>query len=81
MNYSSYRPKQLTVDKLDSMMSFMFESNGNIGWFASIILAVKMALCLAYLIARNKLVDIEMQIIKQEYERDQKKKHDDLNKT
>ena len=75
-DYTRYRPKGISIDRLDQLAGFVFEGNAPSYWGA-LIAAIKLSVAIAYLIARKMLVDSEMLIEKQQYEQDEHRKTDD----
>lgn len=79
-DYTRYRPKGITVERLDQLASFVFEGNAP-GTLGAIIAAIKLSVAIAYITARRIMVDHELLIIKQQYEVDQNTHiGDDLNR-
>lgn len=66
-DYSSYQNPGLTVAQLDSLATAVFAPSGT-GTFAMIFGCIKLAVAIAYIFARAKMVDEQMLIAKQQYE-------------
>ena len=76
-DYEKYKSKHLTVTQLDFYMScIMMESSGTWG---SIMAAIKLVVFGAYYWTRCKLVDVQMEIDKQEFEQTLAHEHDNDN--
>ena len=80
LDYTRYRPKSISVERLDQLASFVFEGNSP-GTLGAIIAALKLSVALAYITARRVMISDELLIIKQQYEIDQNNRiGDDLNR-
>ena len=79
-DYSKYRPRGISVERLDQLASFVFEGNAP-STLGAIIAAIKLAVAIAYITARKIMIDNELLIAKQQYEVDQNNRiGDDLNR-
>lgn len=70
--YKDLRPPSVPLERLDQWMeSLMDPAQAKLGWLGIIFVALKIILVVLYLIARQKLIDAQMEYEKQKYERDQ----------
>ena len=79
-DYTKFRPKGISVERLDQLADFVFNGNApsNLG---AIIAAIKLAVAIAYITARRIMISDEMEIAKQQYEVSQGAQiGDDLNR-
>lgn len=67
-DYTRYKTPGITIEQLDSMAAAFFNPNGTTGWVTIIWAAIKLIVALAYIWARFKLVDTQLEIEKQQYE-------------
>lgn len=66
--YADLRPTAITSAQLDQMMAFVMDSGG--GVVGAVIGGVKIAVVMAYMIARDRLQAAEADYKKQLYERE-----------
>lgn len=67
IDWKKYKMSGLSVTQLDDMMKFTMNS-GTTGWFAVIIMGIKIIIISKYLHARKELLENEIFIAKQEFE-------------
>jgi hypothetical protein len=66
-DYTKYRSRAITVEKLDQLAEFVFADTGT-STISMIFTGIKLALALAYLSARTIMIDKEQAIARQIYE-------------
>lgn len=76
-DYIKYKQERLTVERLDSLMDFIMASDSST--FGKIMTVVKLVVAFAYIYTRNKLIDNELLIYKQQLEQDLPAQHDEDN--
>lgn len=67
-DYIKYQTKGISVDQLDMLAKSVFSADGGTNWLSAIWGGLKLGFAIAYIFARAKLVDEQMQIEKQQYE-------------
>jgi hypothetical protein len=66
-DYTAYNNPGLTVQQLDALATAVFAPTGT-GTFAMIFGSIKLAVAIAYIFCRSKMIDEQLQIQKQQYE-------------
>ncbi len=70
--YQDLRPPTVPVEILDNLAASIFDPNaGKLGWVGVIYTGVKLLFAVAYIFARQKLVEAQAEYKKQVYEREQ----------
>lgn len=70
--YSDIKPPAIPVELLDSLAQSIFDPNAvKLGIVGMVVTGLKLALAVAYLVARDRLIAVGREIEKQEYERAQ----------
>jgi hypothetical protein len=75
-DYTLYQSKGLTVAQLDMLANFVFGGTAP-STLSAIIAAIKLAIAIAYITARQIMVNNEIAIAKQAYEADQHRRNSD----
>ena len=75
-DYTKYRAKGISVERLDQLADFVFNGNAP-STLGAIMAAIKLTVAIAYISARRIMIDHEMLIAKQEYEASQNGQVDD----
>jgi hypothetical protein len=66
-DYTTYTSTSLSVAQLDALAAFVF-NNSTAGLVGSIAAGLKLIAAIAYIWARQKMVDNQMAVAKQQYE-------------
>lgn len=70
--YRDIRPPSVPLEKLDAWMeSLMDPAQAKLGYLGMAFVAIKIILVVVYLIARQKLIDAQLEYDKQKYDQEQ----------